>query len=250
MSVLRSRFGVPGVIAVFALVFAMLGGAYAASDDGGKKASASAKKGPRGPRGPKGPAGPQGPAGPAGPVGPAGAQGAKGDTGAAGADGAKGATGATGAAGAKGATGPAGPAGAAGAVGAAGATGATGPEGSPWTAGGTLPAGATETGAIVYSIPAKSGIRVPLSFPIPLEFLPTEAKIIFGPPGTDPVNCPGTVQEPSAASGYVCVYERQDENVTNFVAKNVYGTSGVVLILFPDNFDEEAFGNATWAVTG
>jgi hypothetical protein len=49
-STLRTRFGIPGVISVMALVFAMLGGAYAAnSPSGGGKATASAKakKGPR-----------------------------------------------------------------------------------------------------------------------------------------------------------------------------------------------------------
>src|SRR5260221_553574 len=67
-SPLSNRFGIPGVISVIALVFAMLGGAYAASSNsGGGKASASAKakKGPRGPKGATGPAGPAGPPGPA-----------------------------------------------------------------------------------------------------------------------------------------------------------------------------------------
>ncbi|HKB50891.1 MAG TPA: hypothetical protein VKC63_05620, partial [Solirubrobacterales bacterium] len=66
LSPLRNRFGIPGVISVIALVFAMLGGAYAASDNGSGKATASAKAkaGPRGPRGKTGPAGPAGPAGP------------------------------------------------------------------------------------------------------------------------------------------------------------------------------------------
>jgi hypothetical protein len=43
MSVLRSRYGVPGAISVIALVFAMMGGAYAA-ENSGDGASASAKK--------------------------------------------------------------------------------------------------------------------------------------------------------------------------------------------------------------
>jgi hypothetical protein len=93
LSPLRNRFGIPGVISVIALVFAMFGGAYAASNDSGSgkaNASAKAKRGPRGPRGPAGPAGPQGPAGPAGPAG------AKGDAGAPGASGAPGAPGASG----------------------------------------------------------------------------------------------------------------------------------------------------------
>lgn len=82
---LRNRFGIPGVISVIALVFAMFGGAYAASNsgqDGGKAAArAKTKKGPRGPRGPAGPAGPQGAVGPMGPAGPAGTQGGAGASG-------------------------------------------------------------------------------------------------------------------------------------------------------------------------
>ena len=68
-STLRNRFGIPGVISVIALVFAMFGGAYAASNSsGGGKATASAKA-KQGPRGKTGKTGPAGPAGPAGPVG-------------------------------------------------------------------------------------------------------------------------------------------------------------------------------------
>src|SRR3954453_7338957 len=52
LSPLRNRFGIPGVISVIALVFAMFGGAYAATNGGdGAKATASAKQGPPGPRG-------------------------------------------------------------------------------------------------------------------------------------------------------------------------------------------------------
>jgi len=148
-STLRTRFGIPGVISVIALVFAMFGGAYAASNSsGGGKATASAKakKGPRGPKGATGPAGAQGPAGLAG---------AKGDAGANGANGAAGPTGPTGTAGAKGATG------------AAGATGATGFSGFTET----LPSGKTETGTWSIGVPPTAEILsfyVPISFPIPL----------------------------------------------------------------------------------
>lgn len=89
LSMFRNRFGVPGVISVIALVFAMLGGAYAASDGGSNEAttSAKAKKGPRGPRGKPGPPGPPGPVGPIGPVGPKGDPGSPGQPGADGKDG-------------------------------------------------------------------------------------------------------------------------------------------------------------------
>jgi hypothetical protein len=89
-STLRTRFGIPGVISVIALVFAMFGGAYAASNSsGGGKATASAKakKGPRGPKGATGPAGPQGPAGAAGAKGDAGSNGSNGSNGSPGASG-------------------------------------------------------------------------------------------------------------------------------------------------------------------
>jgi hypothetical protein len=140
---------------VIALVFALFGGAYAASNssnNGKATASAKAKKGPRGPKGATGPAGPAGAQGPAGPAG------AKGDAGANGSNGAAGTTGATGAAGPKGATG------------AAGAPGATGPTGfSGFTE--TLPAGKTETGtwsvAIVPETEKGFQVSVPISFPIP-----------------------------------------------------------------------------------
>ncbi len=91
---IREPFGKAGlIVAIIALVFAMLGGAYAASkSSGGGKATASAKakKGPRGPKGPKGDTGP------AGPQGAKGDQGPKGDTGANGKDGTNGTNGTNG----------------------------------------------------------------------------------------------------------------------------------------------------------
>ncbi len=93
-STLRTRFGIPGVISVIALVFAMFGGAYAATNSSGgghtATASAKAKKGPRGPKGATGPAGPQGSAGSQGPAGANGKDGAPGQNGAPGAPGAAG----------------------------------------------------------------------------------------------------------------------------------------------------------------
>src|SRR5262245_60915 len=89
LSPLRNRFGIPGVISVVALVFAMLGGAYAASNNDNGKATASAKA----KRGPKGPKGATGPTGPAGPQGPAGANGKDGSNGANGQEGTNGTNG-------------------------------------------------------------------------------------------------------------------------------------------------------------
>lgn len=47
--------------------------------------------------------------------------------------------------------------------------GEEGPTGDPWTAGGTLPNGETETGVWAFNITAGAGeVYAPISFPIPL----------------------------------------------------------------------------------
>lgn len=69
------------VVAVVALVFAMVGGAVAASSQSGAGKSAATSKKKTGKRGPKGPRGPAGPIGLTGPTGPAGAPGSTGPAG-------------------------------------------------------------------------------------------------------------------------------------------------------------------------
>jgi len=217
-SSLRTRFGIPGVISVIALVFAMLGGAYAANDnsgDGNATASAKPKKGATGPRGPKGATGP------AGPQGPAGANGAKGDTGSAGGTGPAGKSVETGNA----TVGECPNGGATVQVageaatkkkvcnGAPGANGTDGEDGSPWTAGGTLPPGETETGAWGGQVGAASFFGT-ASFAIPLAAELDQAHAIgIKAGGPVPGECedathPGTASaaNPEAEPGYLCVY--------------------------------------------
>lgn len=186
----RGRFGIPGVISVIALVFAMFGGAYAATN-GNPLASAHHKKSKakRGPRGPRGKAGPVGPAGPAGPAGKDGAQGPKGDTG------------------------PVGP------KGDKGDKGDPGEEGSPWTDGGTLPEEATETGVWGPSTfggapKAPAGESVyPISFPIPLAS-PPDLVVVKSEEDKSAAGCSGEVGNvgsieggtPVADPGKLCVY--------------------------------------------
>jgi hypothetical protein len=223
-STLRTRFGIPGVISVIALVFAMLGGAYAASNfSGGGKATASAKvkKGPRGPKGPKGATGPAGPQGPAGLQGSAGANGKEGANGSNGKDGSPGAAGTsvtaeefnttkdghcivggtkfTSASGATYACN--------GEEGIDGPPGEPGPEGSPWVDGGTLPPGESETGAFAFGPPGEGQEEtfLPISFNIPLAAgVPVHYMEVGAEPTTE---CPGTVEEPKAAAGNLCVYK-------------------------------------------
>jgi hypothetical protein len=239
----------PGtLIATFALVFAMTGGAYAAKRyliTSSKQISPSVLKSLKGATGKAGPAGPAGPAGSggAGPAGPAGPQGA---------------AGAAGAAGEKGAQGD---------KGEKGIQGVKGVEGSPWTDGGTLPVGSTETGVWVMSeIPTGSGpafLKAAISFPIPLASPIAAANVHIFEGTTIPVGCSGTVSgehvtELKAASGNLCVWSNLNhENVTASGLETIdselqeqgVGTRGAVLRT-KAALAEESTGEGTWAVTG
>lgn len=204
-SLMRNRFGVPGVIAVIALVFAMIGGAYAASGGLTSKQKKEVKKiakseaqklvgtGPTGPAGPAGPPGTAGAQGPTGPEGPEGLQGPAGANGTNGADGKTVLSGTTVPAASLGTNGdfyirtttseiygpkaagvwgsPTSLKGADGAPGAPGAPGGPGPEGSPWVAG-TAPSEVILKGT--WSIPqytaagAAEAINVPISTGVPV----------------------------------------------------------------------------------
>ena len=218
-STLRNRFGIPGVISVIALVFAMFGGAYAASNSssGGKAtASAKAKKGPRGPKGPKGDIGP---AGPIGLTGPAGANGKDGTNGTNGGNGAGATTESFGgeAHGCK-----------EGGVVVKSASpevavcnGKKGTQGlpGPTCVNGEclLPSGATETGTWAVRGKGLEQVMTAISFPLGLTETPqpifvtqAEAHGTSGPP-----ICPGTYEEPKSdpaaeeiGEPVLCLYER------------------------------------------
>jgi hypothetical protein len=207
---------------LLALVFALTGGALAASGHGGgpnakatvshgtllataAKAKPKAKTGPRGPAGPKGATGAIGPAGatgPTGPAGPAGAAGAKGENGTAGAQGKEGPAGKEG------------PSGKEGPEGEAGKAGVIHP-------GETLAAGASETGT--WASPrfvnvAEDYGAAPISFPISLastlanygsgghtHYVTSEEQTNKSGPET--TACKGTVEKPEATAGNLCVYQ-------------------------------------------
>src|SRR4051812_41114036 len=165
ISKLHERLGTAGlVVAVVALVAALAGTAFAAAGLSGKQKKEVKKIAKQF----AGKNGATGLAGPAGPQGPAGAKGDKGD---------KGDNGAAGQAGA------AGPVGSAGPTGAAGPTGPAGPTGSPWTAGGTLPNGSTETGAWSGVAPKEEAELISISFPIPLANTVSFANVKIIPAG-------------------------------------------------------------------
>jgi Collagen triple helix repeat (20 copies) len=226
-------------IATLALVFAMSGGAYAAGRyviTSTKQISPKVLKSLKGANGASGAAGASGPAGPAGPTGPAGPAGAKGETGAPGTNGTNGAP---------------------------GNEGPEGPEGSPWTAGGTLPSGKTETGRWVAS--GQSGIQTlaSISFTIPLarELGPNEVHYVSE--DGNGTTCPGALEKPEATAGNLCVYHGLTSGVeTVFIAaklddviKGLAGSlkSGAVLFFTPHENEqhelENPLGEGSWAVT-
>jgi hypothetical protein len=283
LSPLRNRFGIPGAISVIALVFAMLGGAYAATNSGSGKATASAKakKGPRGPKGATGPAGPAGPTGPAGSNGKDGANGSNGKDGSNGTNGKDGAGVTTASfSGSKGTCNEeqggievksASPAafvcnGLEGEAGAKGDKGDKGEEGSPWTAGGKLPPGATETGAWAFAGTEAdtAGIVVPISFPIRLAAAlepgtaDQPAHIHYASEEDFATQCPGTAGAPKANPGELCVYENPQEAVAGTSFEGIFklsaereGASAAgAWLRFAPPTEAVASGNGSFAVTG
>lgn len=189
-SFLRNRLGLPGLISIVALVFAMTSSAFAAkyliTSTKQIKPSVLKKlkgaKGAKGQKGAKGAAGAQGPVGPVGPVG---------------------------------AVGPIGP------VGPEGPQGIQGDEGSPWTVDGVLPSGETETGAWGGAFEAGGVIISPISFPIPLpaEIPTTNVKRHALGATVDPncddgdaTNGAGSAANPEAAPGFLCVFVTVDNS--------------------------------------
>jgi hypothetical protein len=201
-SILRNRLGIPGVIAVVALVFAMGGGAAFAAKKyvitSTKQIKPSVIKQLRGKVGPQGPAG------------------ANGAAGANGKDGANGTNGTNGAPGAPGksvvtsslASGEMGceEGGVAVEVEGSGTKEAVcnGEEGSPWTAGGILPSDQTETGTYSGSFTTGQIMDIPISITLPVEPAPEPIFV----EGASATGCPGLVGEvPTADPGKLCIYK-------------------------------------------
>jgi hypothetical protein len=268
----QDRVGTAGlIVAVVALVLALGGGAYAASGaltskqkkEVTKIAQTEAKK-LAGKTGATGATGATGPAGAPGASGPAGAPGAKGDTGSPGSAGTPGKNGADGRS--------------VESIPASstecGGNGGTILEvegsgesheicnGSPWTVGGTLPKGKSETGAwTVGTATAEGKPYASLSFNIPLastagttaHFINAEGEeeIFSGPTGPKPAACPGTGANPTALPGDLCIYEQLRSGPAGsgeglgFEAPQLK-TVGAVMEFFAE---PGGFAYGTWAVT-
>jgi Collagen triple helix repeat (20 copies) len=248
---IRKRLTYANVTMTLALMFAMTGGAYAASKfviTSTKQIKPSVLKSLQGKTGAQGPTGPTGPAGPSGPAGTAGA---KGETGLEGKEGKQGTPGSP------------------------GEPGKPGKNGSPWTAGGTLPSESTETGGWTIGAGTAGGVEAPygertaISFTIPLATALDEHHVQGNPVGfptgasSEQIkHCPGSVEEPKAEPGYLCVYTgnslemgtAQPYAVTlssGDLTKAHLGanTAGALLVEFAVPGNEHALASGSWAVT-
>jgi hypothetical protein len=276
LQAIRRHLSYSNVAATMALVFALTGGAYAATSHGGGGGSgqASASSGGAGtvavaakkskPKAPaRGPAGPKGATGAAGPAGAAGLAGPAGPTGPAGVKGEAGATGATG---------PQGP------QGPQGEKGLQGEPGEPAKGGGlpvTLPPEATEKG--VWAI-GTAGVKVegnlfdgliymPISFPIPLEKPLTDKHVhviarpeeeIAPEQNAHQTECKGNATDPTAEPGNLCIYISEngrdlDATFNSFAIPGTasdgtgVGTTGTIAALSAT--EPEVIGFGSWAVT-
>jgi hypothetical protein len=263
-SSIRRRFTYANVTVTLALVFAMSGGAYAAKHyliGSTKQISPNVLKALQGKRGPAGKDGVQGPAGPAGVRGENGAGGPEGKAGAPGKDGvsvtSKELTSKDAACGKEGGSEF---------IAAEGkkTTACNGKAGSPWTAGGTLPKGATETGEWAISQFVSTGgaeiVVAPISFSVPLAKALASAQVHFIKPKEEPLptGCSGNFEKPEAASGNLCVFASviggayKGLGISGTVVQGLGGegtdTSGTKIAVIPES-SGEFIALGTWAVT-
>ncbi len=268
---IRKHLSYANVAATLALVFAMSGGALAATH---YLITSTKQISPKVLKSLHGATGARGPAGPAGPAGAGGAGGAKGENGANGTNGTNG-TSVTSKTLGKGEGGCA--EGGSEFTSASGKTsacnGAKGATGNPWTAGGTLPSGATETGVWSFG-PLKATTAHPF-LPVASFTIPLKEPIISGaecpeneplnehcvaqilPPSTTSSKCTGTVETPTAAPGYLCVYVQATAELTlkemallSLGFEPGASTAGAVMAIGGESgVKEAAEARGTWAVT-
>jgi hypothetical protein len=256
---IRKRLTVTNVVLTLALVFAMTGGAYAAKKyviTSTKQISPVVLKALQGKAGP---AGSQGPAGTAGAAGTAGSAGSKGENGAEGKAGSNGKDGTS--VTSKAFTGAAGTCQEGGSeFTAAEAKKTYACNGSPWTAGGTLPSEKSEKGTwgvSGYSAKVGQPELASISFAIPLKKALGASNVIYVKPGEPaPSGCKGTVAEPEAEPGNLCVFSQGGQAV-NMASGTIHdttfaigaSTTGAFVIVSTSAAEEPTVGVGTWAVT-
>jgi hypothetical protein len=140
-------------------------------------------------------------------------------------------------------TGPRGLTGAPGAQGAPGTQGSQGVQGiqgiqgiqgvpGPTTT--SAPSGSTQRGSFGvegYAHAAGDEMESTISYPLELSAAPIAVEVPRSGTNPDPAHCPGTAEAPTAARGYLCLYDRFSGNVfqatgSNLQVGNVEGVGG------------------------
>jgi collagen triple helix repeat protein len=269
LSRIRNHVTYLNIAMTLVLVFSLSGGAYAASKyliTSTKQISPKVlkslkgKNGPAGPEGKLGASGPEGKTGAAGPAGKDGLPGTSGESVTSAALAKGDATCKEG--GSKFTVGAKETFACNGKEGKEGKEGPQGEEGSPWTAGGTLPSGSTETGAWAAESNVGKVIHFTISFPIPLSAPITASAntVIVTRKQVEeskvPTGCKGSAAKPEASPGNLCVFEGGEEAPIAFSGISVFnqpsagagaGTTGSVFLSQTSEAGE--FYQGTWAVT-
>jgi hypothetical protein len=225
---IRRHLNYANLVATLALLFAMSGGALAATH---YLVNSTKQINPRVLAALKGQAGSRGPAGPGGPAGPAGVAGAVGPQGPKGTEGMEGARGPKGDRGGEGAEGPAG-------------VSALSP----------LPSGVSESGDYGTRTP-NDGMKGPLeqtvTFPIPLPEEIPPSKIVYNVQSTS-AHCGGPGH---ADRGYLCIYSESRGSVegpltvTNLEGSTEEGTGIFGFVMSLAVSGGEAYDLGTYTVT-
>jgi len=141
-----------------------------------------------------------------------------------------------------------------------GANGRNGKNGKNGTAGltgftSTLPSGRSEVGTWGASVAAKSIAYSSISFNIPLGAVPASTIVGTGKPSTPA--CPGTVANPQAAPGNLCVYAARETHIGGLGLLDPNQEAGGpgadrfgALVSIQGGPAESGTAWGTWAVTG
>jgi hypothetical protein len=153
-----------------------------------------------------------------------------------------------GAPGPKGETGAVGPKGDPGPKGDQGQPGSQGEDGPPGPTETILPPGQTMTGVWSFRGWGQERYYVNISFPLRLEAKPALVPNTEEEPG----HCPGSVGEPEAEPGYLCMYREAKQNTIRsgaFWPNPEKWTNGVIVEWLSEEGkkEEEAYARGTWA---
>jgi hypothetical protein len=98
-----------------------------------------------------------------------------------------------------------------------GIQGPQGVQGIPGPATATAPSGITQRGFFIIDGETSGDFGddpgTSIAFPLELSASPTVVEVPNGVPNPDPTHCPGSPEAPSAAPGYLCLYDRLEANL-------------------------------------